>query len=131
MINVKEYNKIKAVGATLAECLNNYTASLQNSGILVDEVAPPAGDVKTVAGAVRELRSQVVAGNTVYYLRLAGDARLFSVSAAANELIVAVNLTDAVTLTFDAKNAEAAVVPVTGFSFTPAPPPQTTAVPLS
>ena len=70
MVNVSQY-QIVATGATVADCEGNYRAMLANNQLAPDTpVEEP--DLQEAAGIVEELRSAVVEGNTVYYLRVNG-----------------------------------------------------------
>lgn len=95
MVNVEQYNKIKVWGKTLSECTAAYTQALRDNGINtpaptdpadpvdpVDPVDPngeepttpavPSGD-QTVTGKISDIRSEVLSGNTTYYIQLEGS----------------------------------------------------------
>jgi len=70
MVNVSQY-QIVATGATVADCEGNYRTMLANNQLAPDTPAEEP-DLQETAGIVEELRSAVVEGNTVYYLRVNG-----------------------------------------------------------
>lgn len=113
MINVRQYNKIKAVGDTLSECLDAYISSLEKEGLTVDgeieipdEIEPDDGqngetDNSTVlTGIVTDIRSAVIGGNTTYFIRLSGGDVYYSISAADSTDAVILSVGDNVTLKF-------------------------------
>ena len=53
-----------------------------------------------VSGVISEIRSAVVEGNTLYYLRLDGGENYYAISAADDEGAVILNVGDAVQITF-------------------------------
>ncbi|MBQ2775266.1 MAG: CvpA family protein [Clostridia bacterium] len=125
LINVKQYTKIKVYGKTLSDCLAKYIAQLEANGIKVDidadEVVDPstqdgnnenAGtqvEVKTATGKIEDIRTQVVAGETCYYIKLAGSDIYYSISASKSEAAVILNMNDTVTIKYVVK--EGAIIP--------------------
>lgn len=96
MVNVEQY-QIVATGATLAECEKEYMRLMVQHGI-----AQPETPIETsVEGVIAELRSAVIDGNTVYYLRLQDDPHYYAVSAKDDELAVILNVGDRVTIEYD------------------------------
>ena len=118
LVNVRQYNKIKVTGNTISGCLDSYLAGMKAEGVEVDkadvenitvpdeqgtEVTPdkttqdePVGTAAEVTGTVTEIRSAVIDGNTVYYLRLSGSAAYYSISASDCEQAVILNVGDTV-----------------------------------
>ena len=123
LINVKQYTKIKVYGKTLAECLSKYIAQLEANGIKVDidadQVVDPSTDsdgstgtqveTKTVTGKIADIRTQVVAGETCYYIKLAGSDVYYSISASKSESAVILNANDTVTIKYVVKDG--AIIP--------------------
>ena len=60
------------------------------------EPTKPAQSGTPVEGVVSEIRSAVIGGNTVYYLRLTGDTHYYSISAADSEQAVILNVGDTI-----------------------------------
>ena len=56
------------------------------------------GDADTVTGAVAEIRSAVMDGNTVYFLRLEGDNFYYTVKVSDAQLCAILNVGDRVTI---------------------------------
>ena len=115
MVNVRQYQKVVVTDETISGCLQKYIDALKSEGKDVsDEVesittpdetdapAPPAAPTKPaqsgtpVEGVVSEIRSAVIGGNTVYYLRLTGDTHYYSISAADSEQAVILNVGDTI-----------------------------------
>ena len=123
LINVKQYTKIKVYGKTLAECLSKYIAQLEANGIKVDidadQVVDPSTDsdgstgtqveTKTVTGKIADIRTQVVAGETCYYITLVGSDVYYSISASKSESAVILNANDTVTIKYVVKDG--AIIP--------------------
>ncbi len=77
MVNVSQY-QIVATGATVAECELNYRQMLRQNNLISDEQTeieqPIDREIRTIEGTIAELRSAVVEGNSVYFLRFAGES---------------------------------------------------------
>jgi len=92
MVNVEQFNRIKVWGKTLAECTGLYLQALKDNG--VEALRPPAvpeepddtpgtdGLQSAVTGAITDIRSAVVGGNTTYYIRLDNKGPYYSITAA-------------------------------------------------
>lgn len=106
MVNVEQY-QVVATGTTLEETKAEYDAQLIQNGIQTDPVEE-AVETTTVSGTVEELRSQIVAGNTVYYFLLEGQ--WYSVNAADWEQAVLLEEGLEVTVTSE-RNDDSAFVP--------------------
>jgi len=117
MINVKQYNKVKAIGTSLGECLENYIASMKANNVKVDDniVIPddnndnPNISEKTVTGVVDDIRSAVLDGESYYYIKLAQGEAYYSISASDSETVIILNKGDNVKITY-ASN-EAVIIP--------------------
>ena len=97
MVNVQQY-QIVATGDTVAECEQNYLDMLTQHGILSGEAN--LSGTQVVEGAVSEIRSTVMDGNTVYFIRLIGSDLCYSVSAVDNPQAVILNEGDQVSITY-------------------------------
>ncbi len=107
MINVGQYS-IGATGTTLASCIDNYVKELAKNNIKVDvdtdEIVDnptndPVGETITATGTVTEIRTAVIDGNSVYYIKLDSSDSYYSVKAADAENVVLVNKGDSITVT--------------------------------
>ena len=100
MVNVSQY-QIVATGATVAECETNYRQMLLNSGLIKpeDSTLPETGSGE-VSGTIADLRSAVMDGNTVYFIRLDGETRYYTISAADDPAAVILNVGDSVAVRY-------------------------------
>lgn len=99
MVNVSDY-QITSTGTSVEECQNNYEALLVSNGIQVTDPAVVAGEqTETVTGAITDIRSAVVEGNTIFYFALDGDI-YYAVSASDCQEAVIYNVGDRVTVTY-------------------------------
>ncbi len=97
MVNVQQY-QIVATGDTVAECEQGYLALLSQNGV-VDGNTGLSG-TETVEGTIAELRSAVLDGNTVVFIRLTGSELFYTVSAVDQPLAVILNEGVRVAITF-------------------------------
>ena len=119
MINVGQYS-IGATGNTLTSCIENYVAELAKNNIKVsvdtdnikDDTANSEQKDLTVTGKVTDIRTAVIGGESVYYIKLDSSESYYSVKAADFENIVLVNDGDTVTLTVT--TAKGTIIPVSG-----------------
>ena len=100
MVNVSQY-QIVATGSTVADCESNYRLMLARNGLIdqCDTEITPSGQSQ-VTGAIAEIRSAVVEGNTWYYLRLQDGSVYYAISAADDKNAVILSVGDQVTITF-------------------------------
>ncbi|MDR0530981.1 MAG: CvpA family protein [Oscillospiraceae bacterium] len=113
MVNVRQSNKTKVWGKTLAECSSLYLTALDEEGVLTQKPAAPdkteepepgetdADGLRSVTGTIAAIRSAVVNGNTTYYIRLEGGQFYYSITAAQAAAAVLLDTGDVVTITFD------------------------------
>lgn len=91
MVNVSQY-QIVATGSTVADCEGNYRRMLrQNHLITEDQTDIGAGTTETLTGTLAEIRSTVVGGSSLYFLRFAGEEN-FTVYVSAEKVSWAVLL---------------------------------------
>ncbi len=98
MVNVSDY-QITATGSSVAECQANYEALLTSNGIQLTEDEAEPVETATVTGTLTDIRTIVVAGNTIFYLSI-GDGRYYVVSAADCPNTVILDVEDRVTITY-------------------------------
>ena len=76
MVNVSQY-QIVATGTTVMECESNYRTMLRQNHLITDDQAAPLPSEPTethsYTGTIAEIRSAVVGGNSVYFLRFEGE----------------------------------------------------------
>ena len=102
MVNVQQYNIVET-GSTVAECEANYRRALADSGLISDgdaEAVP--SDQEEISGAIAEIRTAVLDGNSYHFLRLEGQDTFYAVNAAENPLAVILNAGDQVTIAYTA-----------------------------
>lgn len=102
MVNVQQYNIVET-GSTVAECEANYRRALADSGLISDgdaEAVP--SDQEEISGAIAEIRTAVLDGNSYYFLRPEGQDTFYAVNAAENPLAVILNAGDQVTIAYTA-----------------------------
>ncbi len=96
MVNVQQY-QIVATGTSVSECSANYSKLLTQNN-LGEESGNPLAD--EVTGTIAEIRSAVIAGNTVFYIRFEKSRTFYAVAASANETAVILNVGDRVVIQF-------------------------------
>ena len=102
MVNVQQYNIVET-GSTVAECEANYRRALADSGLISDGYAEAVpSDQEEISGAIAEIRTAVLDGNSYYFLRLEGQDTFYAVNAAENPLAVILNAGDQVTIAYTA-----------------------------
>ncbi|MCQ2485144.1 MAG: CvpA family protein [Clostridia bacterium] len=129
MVNVGQYS-IAAYGSTISECIGKYADLLEKnnikSNINVDtdaiKDAENAGDGETedsavtVTGAITEIRTAVIGGESVYYIKLDNEQFknvYFSVKASSFENVVIANKGDNATVTI--KTDAGKIIPASAF----------------
>ena len=105
MVNVSRYD-IVATGNTVTKCEQEYIRLLSDRGVTDTEELPQT----EASGAVAEIRSAVLEGNTYYFIRLEGEEVFYALSAADNPLAVILNVGDQVTVSHAASEEEAAIL---------------------
>ena len=98
MVNVQQY-QIVATGDTVAECEKNYAAMLNQNGLAAGTGASGA---ETADGTIADIRSAVLNGNTVYYIKLIGDDVYYSISAVDEPSVVILSNGDQVSVSYRA-----------------------------
>ena len=83
----------------MAECEANYLDMLRSRGVITSDDVGLAGQ-ETATGTVAEIRSAVLDGNSVYFVRLVGYDTFYSVSAVKNPLAVILSEGDQVEITY-------------------------------
>ncbi len=81
MVNVGQYQLV-AVGNTVSECEANYVKLLAEGGVTDGDLENSA----EITGEISEIRSAVIDGNTVFYIKLEGDSWYYTFVASENEV---------------------------------------------
>lgn len=126
MVNVQNY-QVVVTGSTIAECIEEYVDALKENNINIkvdidqikeqtEEIADESNDqpdkdqedkqnaddkVLTLTAPVADIRSAVIGGESVYYIRLEGSKKYFSISAAEDESVVILNKGDEITVEYE------------------------------
>ena len=93
MVNVAQY-QIVVTGDSVSGCEQKYIQRLADKGITTEEALPQT----KAEGKVAEIRSAVLEGNTYYFIRLENEKVFYSISAAENREVVALNVGDSVVI---------------------------------
>ena len=96
MVNVEQY-QIVSTGQTVAACETSYRQALADAGMIEDgeaEVVP--SDQAEISGAVAEIRTAVLDGDSYYFFRLEGGEVFYAINAAENPVAVILNVGDQV-----------------------------------
>ena len=114
MVNVQNY-QVVVTGETIAECTEAYAAKLKQNNINIkvdiDQIKqdtnnsenPDAPKVETVKlkGKIADIRSAVMNGDTVYFIKLAENKAYFTITAADSQNVVILNVGDSVTVEYE------------------------------
>lgn len=122
MINVNQYS-IGAYGTSLKDCIDNYAKELQKNNISVavstDNITESTDGENTdatepttidVTGKITEIRTAVISGTSVYYIKLDSSKSFYSITAAQFEDVVTYNVND--TITISVKESEGKIIPI-------------------
>ena len=124
MINVGQYS-IGATGNTLTECIENYVKELAKNNIKVNVDTDDIEDVVdtnnenteneavTVTGSITDIRTAVIGGESVYYIKLDSSNSYYSVKASDAESVIIANRGDEVTIKVDSDKGS--IIPATAF----------------
>ncbi len=112
MVNVQNY-QVAVTGSTIAECMKVYVEKLKQNNISIDvdidnlenitdtETENTESENKiTVTGAVTDIRTAVIDGNSVYFIELDGNGVYFSVKASQKQDVVILNTGDRITVSY-------------------------------
>ena len=113
MVNVAQY-QIVATGDTVSQCEQEYVRMLSDSGVTQPEQLPQT----RTSGAVAEIRTAVIEGNSYYFLRLEGEEFFYSISAAQDREVVTLNVGDRVTIDHAASQEEDSSSILDGYALT-------------
>ncbi len=106
MVNVSRY-QIVGAGSSIAETEREYLSLLKDNGLYEGEIdiVPEQPDVdfetEVMSGVIVEMRSAVIEGTTMYYVRLDGGETYYVVSAARNPYVILLNVGDEVEITYE------------------------------
>jgi len=91
MVNVQYYQNA-VIGSTVEQCLASYSDLILQQGLSEGEQIMETA----VSGVVEDIRSAVIEGNSLYYVKLKGDDFYYVISAADSQDIVIIDKGDKV-----------------------------------
>ncbi|MCM1365509.1 MAG: CvpA family protein [Faecalibacterium sp.] len=115
MVNVQNF-QVVVTGETIAECTEAYAAKLKQNNINIkvdiDQIkqdtdnntenpdTPKAETVK-LKGKITDIRTAVMNGDSVYFIKLEGNKTYFTIAAADAQNVVILNVGDTVTVEYE------------------------------
>ena len=112
MVNVENY-QVVVTGVTIAECMDAYAKKLKQNNITIDvdidkiedatnnsgdETATPDAELVTVKGAITDIRTAVMNGESVYFLEIDDKGVYYSIKASDEEMVVIMSKGDEITI---------------------------------
>lgn len=123
MVNVQNY-QVVVTGETIAECTQTYVEKLRQNNINIkvdiDKIEQdtsnneaegndvPTVEVKKVKGTVTDIRTAVMNGESVYFIKLDSGKVYYSIEASDAQNVVILNVGDKVTIEFN--EAEGSII---------------------
>ncbi len=121
MVNVQNY-QVAVTGVTIAECMEEYVEKLEHNNIKIDvdiddiidatdtenqqnDTAVPEKEAVTVSGAVTDIRTAVMNGESVYFIELDESGIYYTISASDEPSVVIMNKGQNVKITYTASEA--------------------------
>lgn len=113
MVNVENY-QVVVTGTTIAECTDAYVKKLKQNNINIDvdidkiedatntETTTPEAQTEKIKGAVTDIRTAVMGGESVYFIELDDKGVYYSLKASDNAMVVILNKGETVTVTVSA-----------------------------
>ncbi len=120
MVNVENY-QVVVTGVTIAECMDAYAKKLKQNNITIDvdidkiesetgnngaENNTPETELIKVKGAITDIRTAVMNGESVYFLELDGKGVYYSIKASDEEMVVIMSKGDSVTITCEESDSK-------------------------
>ncbi len=120
MVNVENY-QVVVTGVTIAECMDAYAKKLKQNNITIDvdidkiesetgnngaENNTPETELIKVKGAITDIRTAVMNGESVYFLELDGKGIYYSIKASDEEMVVIMSKGDSVTITCEESDSK-------------------------
>lgn len=114
MVNVENY-QVVVTGTTIAECTDAYVKKLKQNNININvdidkiedatnnENTTPEAETKKVKGAITDIRTAVMGGESVYFIELDDKGVYYSIKASDNAMVVILNKGENITVTVDAQ----------------------------
>ena len=109
MVNVQQYNVV-ATGTSVSSCIESYERLLAENDITIE--GGVSTETSEVTGVIEDIRSSVINGNSVYYIKLEGGDVYYALSAADSPEAAILNVGDRVS--FHAAESEEAIIQASG-----------------
>ena len=109
MVNVQQYNVV-ATGTSVSSCIESYERLLAENDITIE--GGVSTETSEVTGVIEDIRSSVINGNSVYYIKLEGEDVYYALSAADSPEAAILNVGDRVS--FHAAESEEAIIQASG-----------------
>ena len=119
MVNVQNY-QVVVTGETIASCTEAYVKSLKQNNINIkvdlDKIesetdnsqtdTKPETETKKIKGVVADIRTAVMGGESVYFIKLEGKNTYFTISASDEQSVVILNKGDEITIEYEDAKGE-------------------------
>ncbi len=121
MVNVENY-QVVVTGVTIAECMDAYAKKLKQNNINIDVDIDkienetnnneangndtPEAELVKVKGAITDIRTAVMNGESVYFLELDDNGVYYSIKASDEEMVVIMSKGDSVTITHEESDSK-------------------------
>lgn len=120
MVNVENY-QVVVTGTTIAECMDAYAKKLKQNNINIDvdideienitsnngaDNNAPETELITVKGAITDIRTAVMNGESVYFLEIDDKGVYYSIKASDEEMVVIMSKGDSVTITCEESDSK-------------------------
>lgn len=116
MVNVQNY-QVVVTGETIAKCTETYVEQLRQNNINIkvdieqikhdtdnsgtdEENDAPQAELKTAKGAITDIRTAVMGGESVYFIKLDSGKKYYTISASKAQNVVILNIGDSVTIEY-------------------------------
>lgn len=101
MVNINQY-QIGAIGDTIAECEKAYISAISKNGAVVGN---RNNETEVVKGAIAEIRTTVIDGNSYYFIVLSNSDKVFVISSEKDRNVVMLNTKDNVEITYNTSDS--------------------------
>lgn len=101
MVNVSQY-QIVAIGDTIRECEEAYNTLLRENNIVdgTGNGASSNSELAEISGIIKEIRTAVINGNTICYIKLDSSEKVFRMSASQDETVIMLNAEEFVRIVY-------------------------------
>lgn len=104
MVNVSQYQLV-ATGTTVEECQAAYAELMVKNGIVESEPQPEV-ETAVITGAIADIRSSVMDGDTWYFIRMENQQVYYLINGREYPLATVLNVGDRVKITYEVGSGE-------------------------